>query len=78
MVMSAGRGNIRKTGLIPNQIDTIKELDSVPFEAQLDESTTRQPVADNIDMPTDRTVEYVEYEADIPADTHRIGTWIRE
>lgn len=54
MVMSGGRGNIRKTGLIANKpIDTIKELDDTVFDAQLDETTTRIPVADNIDIPTE-------------------------
>lgn len=68
--MSANRGNIRKTGLIPNKVDTIKELDNIPFESQLDESNTREPVADNIDIPTDGTPEYIEYDADITAASH--------
>lgn len=52
--MSGGRVNIRKTGLIANKpIDTIKELDDTVFDAQLDETTTRIPIADNIDIPTE-------------------------
>lgn len=60
--MSAGRGNIRKTGLIPNKVDTIKELDNIPYEIQSAESDTRQSIADNIDIPTDEPVEYFEHE----------------
>lgn len=83
MVMSANRGNIRKTGLAANKpYDTIKELDDTMDDAKLDETITRLsiaegtttslPIADNIDLHQEESPEDLAYEEKITNDNENL------